>query len=283
VCVGLCVGLVTKEARRRVKEAEEVKEPEPGEEPVDDWKLKKKSHSVRSRVVVCVCSAFRRGTEIEVGKPTRIVLEFSCRVSLSRRLDMMSTANPSPKIGKPKTNRKFYHPTQDEDEDLLTRWQPQDLKALGLRTKFTERELKKLYRGFKNECPSGILKEDRFRQIYAQFFPASARTRKYAELIFKTLDVAGTGIVTFEDFAVTFSFLTRGTLEEKLRWIYKLYDQNHDGKITEEDIHEVAVAVSNLLGGSTTVPHSIQRRVQELWTVCSIFVAQLQLVAFECR
>ncbi|XP_026570931.1 calsenilin [Pseudonaja textilis] len=51
------------------------------------------------------------------------------------------------------------------------RHQPEGLDQLQLRTKFTKKELQSLYRGFKNECPSGLVDEETFKLIYAQFFP----------------------------------------------------------------------------------------------------------------
>ena len=37
--------------------------------------------------------------------------------------------------------------------------------------RFTRDELRKLYRGFKNECPSGVLTEECFHYVYTSFFP----------------------------------------------------------------------------------------------------------------
>ena len=37
--------------------------------------------------------------------------------------------------------------------------------------RFTRDELRKIYRGFKNECPSGVLTEECFHYVYTSFFP----------------------------------------------------------------------------------------------------------------
>ena len=39
-------------------------------------------------------------------------------------------------------------------------------------------------------------------------------------------------------------------MEEKLRWIFSLYDTNHDGQITVEEMTEIVGAIYNLLGYS---------------------------------
>jgi hypothetical protein len=37
--------------------------------------------------------------------------------------------------------------------------------------RFTEDEMKKIYRGFKTECPTGLITEEAFQGIYSKFFP----------------------------------------------------------------------------------------------------------------
>lgn len=60
-----------------------------------------------------------------------------------------------------------------ELEDLETppRYRPDSLESLCKATRFTQAEIKRIYRGFKAECPTGVVKEDTFKMIYAQFFP----------------------------------------------------------------------------------------------------------------
>ncbi|NXY33076.1 KCIP2 protein, partial [Pomatorhinus ruficollis] len=60
---------------------------------------------------------------------------------------------------------------EDEFELSTVCHRPEGLEQLQEQTKFTRKELQVLYRGFKNECPSGIVNEENFKQIYSQFFP----------------------------------------------------------------------------------------------------------------
>uniref|UniRef100_A0A8B9PGZ7 Potassium voltage-gated channel interacting protein 3 n=1 Tax=Apteryx owenii TaxID=8824 RepID=A0A8B9PGZ7_APTOW len=60
----------------------------------------------------------------------------------------------------------------DGDFELsAVRHQPEGLEQLQAQTKFTKKELQSLYRGFKTECPSGLVDEETFKLIYSQFFP----------------------------------------------------------------------------------------------------------------
>ncbi len=45
------------------------------------------------------------------------------------------------------------------------------LQKLSQETKFTKEELQFIYRGFKQECPTGMMTEEEFRDIYTKFFP----------------------------------------------------------------------------------------------------------------
>jgi Kv channel-interacting protein len=66
----------------------------------------------------------------------------------------------------------------DSDTDELPipeRYYPESLTALSKATKFTQQEIKRIYRGFKAECPTGMVGEDTFKDIYSQFFPLGGK------------------------------------------------------------------------------------------------------------
>ncbi|OXB73842.1 UNVERIFIED_CONTAM: hypothetical protein H355_005671 [Colinus virginianus] len=122
----------------------------------------------------------------------------------------------------------------DGDVELsAARHQPEGLEQLQAHTKFTKKELQSLYRGFKNDCPSGHVDEETFTLIYAQFFP-QGDSSAYAHFLFNAFDADGSGALCFEDFVVGLSVLLRGTAQEKLSWAFNLYDINKDGCITKE-------------------------------------------------
>ncbi|XP_038214260.1 Kv channel-interacting protein 4-like [Zerene cesonia] len=144
--------------------------------------------------------------------------------------------------------------TQSENSEFeelgeqLPRYRPDSIAALRRQTRFTEPELKRLYRGFKAECPTGVVREDTFKLIYSQFFPQGANTAQYAHYVFNTLDQDRSGLLSFEEFVTGLSVLSRGTIEEKLRWTFSLYDINGDGYITKEEMTEIVTAIYDLMG-----------------------------------
>ena len=51
--------------------------------------------------------------------------------------------------------------------------------------------LKVMYQGFKQVCPSGLVDENTFRDIYAQFFPQGGRFDTYEVILRPFLTVSG--------------------------------------------------------------------------------------------
>ncbi|KAG7458890.1 hypothetical protein MATL_G00225410 [Megalops atlanticus] len=138
----------------------------------------------------------------------------------------------------------------DELEQSMVRHRPEALEHLEAETKFTKKELQILYRGFKNECPSGVVNEDTFKSIYAQFFPQGDASR-YAHFLFNAFDTDHNGSVSFEDFVMGLSILLRGTVQEKLNWAFNLYDINKDGYITKEEMLDIMRAIYDMMGRCT--------------------------------
>ncbi|XP_018947823.1 calsenilin-like isoform X3 [Cyprinus carpio] len=139
----------------------------------------------------------------------------------------------------------------DSDLELsMVRHQPEGLEHLQAQTKFTRKELQSLYRGFKNECPNGLVDEETFKSIYSQFFPQGDATT-YAHFLFNTFDMDRNGSIRFEDFVIGLSVLLRGSVTEKLRWAFNLYDINKDGCITREEMLAIMKSIFDMMGRYT--------------------------------
>ncbi|KAI9543469.1 Kv channel-interacting protein 4 [Dissostichus eleginoides] len=139
---------------------------------------------------------------------------------------------------------------EDELELSTVRHRPEGLEQLEAQTRFSRKELQILYRGFKNECPSGVVNEDTFKDIYAQFFPQGDAST-YAHFLFNAFDTDHNGSVSFEDFVMGLSILLRGSIQEKLNWAFNLYDINKDGYITKEEMLDIMKAIYDMMGKCT--------------------------------
>ncbi|XP_038045716.1 Kv channel-interacting protein 4-like isoform X1 [Patiria miniata] len=141
--------------------------------------------------------------------------------------------------------------TSDNDlEDLemqTVRYKPEGIDKLCRTTKFTKKELQLMYRGFKQECPSGLVNEETFKEIYSQFFPQGDSSH-YAHFVFNSFDTDHNGSITFEEFVMGLSVLSRGTLNDKLNWAFNLYDINGDGYITREEMLSIIQSIYDMMG-----------------------------------
>ncbi|CAG0918670.1 unnamed protein product [Notodromas monacha] len=138
--------------------------------------------------------------------------------------------------------------------ETASRWRPEEgLAALSQATKFSRSELKLMYRGFKQECPTGLMTELEFRDIYAKFFPMGDCSQ-YAKYVFSTLDKEGDGVVSFGTVIRVLSLLFRGSVHDRLHWLFSLYDVNRDGFISRADVADVVESIYGILGSGNTVP-----------------------------
>jgi Ca2+-binding EF-hand superfamily protein len=156
-----------------------------------------------------------------------------------------------------------------EDDECLgspvVRYRPDNLDEITAATKFSKNEIRWVYRAFKQECPSGAINEFTFKNIYAKFFPLGDSSQ-YAHYVFATLDRKQSGTITFRDFMLGLSVVMKGTLQERLRWAFSLYDVNHDGYITRSEMFAVISAIYDLMGDSGNVAdHCPQLHVNKIF------------------
>lgn len=118
---------------------------------------------------------------------------------------------------------------------------------LAKETYFTEKEVRQWYKGFLKDCPNGLLTEQGFLRIYKQFFPRGDPS-KFASLVFRVFDENKDGSIEFEEFIRALSVTSRGNVEEKLLWAFKLYDVDNDGFITREEMYNIVDAIYEMLG-----------------------------------
>lgn len=82
------------------------------------------------------------------------------------------------------------------------------------------------------------------------------------------------------------SVLSRGSIDEKLRWTFNLYDINGDGYISREEMKDVVTAIYELMG-SCAEPFLeegvVNDRVDRLFQVSSHFLGFVARLARDLR
>ncbi|KAI8500179.1 neurocalcin homolog [Branchiostoma floridae x Branchiostoma belcheri] len=121
-------------------------------------------------------------------------------------------------------------------------------------TNFRESEVKKWYRLFFTDCPDGILTEEKFVHFYVAYFSSGDRGRKtaMAKRIFRAFDRDGSGTVDFKEYLTGMSALLRGSVVEKLKWAFNMYDLDGNGEISRVELYNVLKLVIELRSPEAT-------------------------------
>lgn len=127
-----------------------------------------------------------------------------------------------------------------------------DLKLLRERTLFDKRELQQWYKGFLRDCPSGQLSEEEFAKVFKQFFPFGDPT-DYCHFLFKLFDTDNSKFIDFKEFIVALSLTSRGDVNQKLEYSFKLYDLNRDGKVYYKEALAITTAIYKMVGPMVTL------------------------------
>ena len=149
-----------------------------------------------------------------------------------------------------------------------------ELETLRIDTEFTDNELKEWYqwyRGILLDMPNGRMDVEEFKKIYNRMFPSGVDD-KYAEHVFRSFDKNKDGQIDFREFVISISITSRGTLEQKLQWAFKVYDIDEDGYITRKEMLEIVKAIfkmsrQNSLSNSLSVSEDVatpEERVDDI-------------------
>ncbi|XP_033015423.1 Kv channel-interacting protein 4 isoform X5 [Lacerta agilis] len=156
------------------------------------------------------------------------------------------------------TSPDIQNSVEDEIEMATVRHRPEALELLEAQSRFTKKELQILYRGFKNECPSGIVNEETFKEIYSQFFPQGDSTT-YAHFLFNAFDTDHNGSVSFEEMLdimkaiydmmgkCTYPVVKEDAPRQHVETFFQKMDKNKDGVVTIDEFIESCQKDENIM------------------------------------
>ncbi|KAL5021705.1 hypothetical protein ScPMuIL_000860 [Solemya velum] len=110
---------------------------------------------------------------------------------------------------------------------------------------FSESEIDRMFVIYKENCRHGKhLKLNDFKRIYREAFLGDSS--EFAKHIFRVFDEDDSETIDFGEFLIGFSMVSNLGLEKKLDWIFKVYDINDDGKISQDEMNTILNCVKQM-------------------------------------
>ena len=78
-----------------------------------------------------------------------------------------------------------------------------------------------------------------------------------ADICFMIIHV--TGALSFDEFLMFLDLMCHGNLDDRISWLFKLYDTNRDGVVSRDEMFRVQEAVMSMMTMAED-PHQIYNR-----------------------
>ncbi|XP_028258008.1 guanylyl cyclase-activating protein 2-like [Parambassis ranga] len=91
---------------------------------------------------------------------------------------------------------------------------------------------------FMKECPSGALHLHEFKRIFG-VPSSSAEESLYIETVFRSFDTNQDNTLDFLEYTAALHLILRGNLEDRLKWSFKMYDKDGNGKLDRQEVKRI--------------------------------------------
>jgi len=120
--------------------------------------------------------------------------------------------------------------TSSVSEDEMSKLQEQ--------TGFKQVEIKKVLAAFQKQAKNGEINKEGFRKVLAslkEFGVKDFSSDPFVDDLFDVVDKNKSGLVDVEELVTGISLICKGTAEEKVDLMFKLWDTNHNGVIDKDE------------------------------------------------
>ncbi|XP_060778825.1 guanylate cyclase activator 1g [Neoarius graeffei] len=131
-------------------------------------------------------------------------------------------------------------------------------------------QIQAMYKKFASECPSGTLHLHEFKRIFGFTCDSSVEELAYMENLFRSFDTNHDNIMDFMEYVAALHLVLRGKLEEKLKWSFKVYDKDGNGRLDRQEVTHLIKIIyklrryENLSDSEELNPDQISDRIFEL-------------------
>ncbi|KAJ3594282.1 hypothetical protein NHX12_006613 [Muraenolepis orangiensis] len=119
---------------------------------------------------------------------------------------------------------------------------------------------------FMKECPSGALHLHEFKKIFG--VPSSSEEESmYIETLFHSFDTNQDNALDFMEYVAALHLVLRGNLEDRLKWSFKIYDKDGNGKLDRHEVKQLIRIIYKIKfqkGEFQMTPNDVCDRIFEL-------------------
>eukprot|EP01095_Lingulamoeba_sp_RSL-Kostka_P006234 TRINITY_DN194_c1_g2_i1.p1 TRINITY_DN194_c1_g2~~TRINITY_DN194_c1_g2_i1.p1 ORF type:complete len:224 (-),score=69.16 TRINITY_DN194_c1_g2_i1:23-694(-) len=135
-------------------------------------------------------------------------------------------------------------------------------KELIIKTKYDGKELRKWYSLFLEEYPNGLITKNEF----------IVRNMQYCEFgdtdfwghVFEIIDTDHSNQISFVEWVTLLSCLSRGTVDDKLKFMFELYDSDNSGYIDRNEVTKIIKFLKKIDKVSEPVDDIVEKTFQRL-------------------
>merc|ERR1712098_935743 len=122
----------------------------------------------------------------------------------------------------------------------------EDIAALVKSSGLDEAQVKEAFDSWVAEHPNGKMKPKDFREMMSKALPKKDAS-KMEKHVFRIYDSNNNGYIDFSEFMLIFFIMSDGTPEEVLTKIFRVFDVNSDGTITQKEMTKLIKDMYGLL------------------------------------
>ncbi|XP_073680568.1 guanylate cyclase activator 1d [Garra rufa] len=118
------------------------------------------------------------------------------------------------------------------------------------------------YNKFMRESPSGLITLFELKSILG-LQGMNEDANSYVDQVFFTFDMDGDGYIDFVEYIAAISLMLKGEINQKLKWYFKLFDQDGNGKIDKDELETIFTAIQDITRNHDIVPEEIVALIYE--------------------
>ncbi|KTG47709.1 hypothetical protein cypCar_00001608 [Cyprinus carpio] len=112
------------------------------------------------------------------------------------------------------------------------------------------------YNKFMRESPSGLITLFELKSILG-LQGMNEDANSYVDQVFFTFDMDGDGYIDFVEYIAAISLMLKGEINQKLKWYFKLFDQDGNGKIDKDELETIFTAIQDITRNRDILPEEV--------------------------